>query len=168
MKTITVNEYYQTGYQYSLSVSAGKNFAPEFRPQLTPSQMLKLGVFGGVYFIEPSKEFPSEWFMYAKISKSGKPEASLNYFNINASQSLEIWKKKGWIYFEDPLGWFLWYCRYYMGRRIPEEDSRQIKRWINVRRHIIQLQKNCVKGDITCRPKQRQAILHWAYDSRVL
>ena len=168
MKTITVNEHYQKGYQYSLLAPAGKQFDPEFKPQLTPSEMIKLGVFGGCYFTVPPKEFPSEWFKGARFSKSGKPDGSLNYFKLNASQSLDTWQKNGWIYFEDPLGWFLWYCRYYMGRRIPEEDSRQIKRWINNKRHIAQLQKNCVKSDITCRPKQRQALLHWAYDSRVL
>jgi len=43
---------------------------------------------------------------------------------------------------------------------------RQIKRWKAIQRHIAQLTKNCRKGDFSCRPKQRQALLHWAYDSR--
>jgi hypothetical protein len=76
-----------------------------------------------------------------------------------------VWRKKGWIYHEDPRGWFQWYCRYYTGRRCLD-DLRQIKRWRAVRRHLAQLKKNCARGDLACRRRQRQALLHWAYDSR--
>jgi hypothetical protein len=65
-----------------------------------------------------------------------------------------------------PRGWFQWYCRYYMGRRMPDEDGRQIKRWKAIRRHVRQLQLACEPGDLSCRRRQRQALLHWAYDSR--
>lgn len=163
-KIITVNDKMQKGYKYELVEPAGKNFDPEFKPELTPKQMLSMGVFGGVYMRDCTKEFPKEWFTKAKFAK-GKREASLNYFGINASQPLSVWKKNGWIYHEDPRGWFQWYCRYYMGRRCPD-DARQIKRWKAIRRHIVQIRKNCRKGDEFCRPRQRQAVLHWAYDSR--
>jgi hypothetical protein len=123
-----------------------------------------MGVFGGVYMRDCTREFPKDWFTKAKFAK-GKREAELNYFGINASQPLSVWKKNGWIYHEDPRGWFQWYCRYYMGRRCPD-DVRQIKRWKAIRRHIVQIRKNCRKGDEFCRPRQRQAVLHWAYDSR--
>jgi hypothetical protein len=137
----------------------------EFHPDLTPKQMLELGVFDGAYFTHGStKEFPKDWFVHAKLSD--KPDASLNYFGIHASQPLSVWQKKGWINDADPLGWFQWYCRYYMGRCIPEEDARQIKRWKAIGRHIAQIKKNCRQGDELCRPRQRQAVLHWAYDSR--
>jgi hypothetical protein len=53
-----------------------------------------------------------------------------------------------------------------MGRRMPEEDRRQIARWQAMRRHIRQIQRNCEPGDLGCRRRQRQALLHWAYDSR--
>jgi hypothetical protein len=109
-------------------------------------------------------EFPSDWFEKAKLDSNG-PNKKLNYFGVNASQPLSIWIKKGWIKPQDPRGWFQWYCRYYMGRR-SVDDERQIKRWKAIKRHISQIQKNCIKGDLTCRPRQRQAILHWAYDSR--
>lgn len=143
----------------------GKNFDPEFKPELTPKQMLALGVFGGKYMTDCRNEFPADWFEKAKLCPTHH-DPKLNYFGINASQALSVWQKKGWIYPLDPRGWFQWYCRYYMGRRIEEEDRRQIKRWKAIQRHIAQVRKNCLKGDLNCRPKQRQAILHWAYDAR--
>ncbi len=165
MKQVTVDEAYQTGYTYALTEPEGAHFADDFSPELTPKQMLHLGIFGGDYFNEVPKEFPADWFDGVTLSSKGA-QKELNYFKVNASQPLKVWQQKGWIYFEDPHGWFLWYCRYYMGRRIPQEDARQIKRWKAIRRHIAQLQNSCQQGDIQCRPRQRQAILHWAYDSR--
>ena len=112
-------------------------------------------------------EFPPEWFEGAKLA-SGHRDCSLNYFGVDASQPLSVWRRKGWIYPDDPRGWFQWYCRYYMGRRLPEEDARQIKRWKAMRRHLGQIVGNCEPRDLTCRRRQRQALLHWAYDSRKL
>jgi hypothetical protein len=164
-KTVTVNDKMQRGYRYTLTASAGRNFDPEFRPDLTPAQMLRLGVFGGKYMTDCRKEFPASWFTRAKLAKTAR-DTSLNYFGVGASQPLSVWRKKGWIYRDDPRGWFQWYCRYHMGRRIPDEDARQIGRWKAIRRHIRQVQRNCEPGDVTCRKRQRQALLHWAYDSR--
>lgn len=167
-KRVIVNDRMQRNYVYYLTEPIGKNFDKEFKPELTPKQMLALGVFGGIYMRDCTKEFPKSWFTNAKFApeKTKKHLPELNFFKINASQPLSVWKKKGWIYKEDPRGWFQWYCRYSMGRRIPEEDSRQIKRWKAIQRHIAQVKKNCHKLNKNCRPKQRQAILHWAYDSR--
>jgi len=145
----------------------GEEFDPEFTPDLTPKEMLRLGVFGGKYMTDCRKEFPKDWFEHAKLAE-GKADPKLNFFKVSASQPLSVWQKKGWIYPEDPRGWFQWYCRYYMGRRIPEEDARQSGRWKAIRRHVAQVQKNCHPGDWKCRPRQRQALLHWAYDSRKL
>ena len=164
-KIIIVNDKMQKGYSYVLDEPMGKNFASDFKPELTPSQMLELGVFGGKYMTDCQNEFPTSWYENAKLNYI-EQQASLNYFGVNASQPLSVWRQKGWIYFEDPRGWFQWYCRYYMGRRIPDEDARQIKRWKAIKRHIAQLQKNCALSDLSCRRKQRQALLHWAYDSR--
>jgi hypothetical protein len=164
---VDVDEAYQEGYRYILVEPEGKHFDPAFEPQLTPQEMLKLGIFGGNYFTEPPREFPEDWFTDVRLSQNGA-HAEWNYFGVNASQPLAVWQKKGWIYFEDPKGWFLWYCRYYRGRRIPEEDTRQIKRWRAMRRHIAQLQRQCRPGDSSCQPKRRQALLHWAYDTRTL
>jgi hypothetical protein len=163
---VNVNDRMQKKYQYTLSEPMGKNFDPEFRPQLTPKQMLKLGVFGGVYMRDCTDEFPADWFSHARFADGNKRNPKLNYFGVNASQSLKEWQKRGWIHPDDPRGWFQWYCRYYMGRRMPDEDLRQIKRWKALRRHISQISANCRPGDIFCRPRQRQAVLHWAYDPR--
>jgi hypothetical protein len=154
----------QRGYHYLLTKPVGKDFAPGFKPELTPKQLLRLGVFGGRYMTDCRKEFPADWFAKARLCPE-RHDAKLNFFGVNASQPLAVWRKKGWIYKEDPRGWFQWYCRYYMGRRCTD-DERQIKRWRAVRRHIGQLKKNCRRRDLECRPRQRQALLHWAYDSR--
>lgn len=167
MRTITVNDKMQKGYTYQCVEPIGKNFDPEFKPQLTPKEMLELGVFGGKYMTDCIDEFPKNWFTHAKLSPK-KRDAKINFFQVNASQSLQEWQKKGWIYSEDPRGWFQWYCRYYMGRRIPKEDNRQIMRWKNMVRHISQIRNSCRPGDFFCHRKQRQAVLHWAYDSRAL
>ena len=154
----------QMGYVYFLTEQAGKNFHSEFRPQLSPKQMLELGVFGGKYMSDCTSEFPVDWFEKARLC-SEIHDPALNYFGVNASQTLAEWRRKGWIYKEDPRGWFQWYCRYYMGRRCPD-DERQIKRWKSMSRHIGQITKNCRYLDLDCRPRQRQALLHWAYDTR--
>lgn len=164
-KVITVHDKMQKKYRYVLSEPIGKNFAPDFKPELTPKEMLELGVFGGVYLRDCVKEFPASWFKKAKLAPNAR-DPKLNFFKVNASQPLAEWKRKGWIYKDDPRGWFEWYCRYYMGRRLPKEDARQIKRWNAIRRHIGQIKAHCKPGDITCRPRQKQALLHWAYDSR--
>ena len=162
---VVVNDKMQKKYTYTLTQPLGKNFAPNFKPELTPQQMLALGIFGGKYMTDCYKEFPASWFKKAKLC-SEKHDPKLNFFGVNASQPLSVWLKKGWIYPEDPRGWFQWYCRYYMGRRIPEEDKRQIKRWKQIKRHIAQVKINCIKGDLDCRKKQRQALFHWAIDSK--
>jgi hypothetical protein len=164
-RTVIVNDKMQKGYRYVLSAPAGRRFDPEFKPQLTPAQTLRLGVFGGKYMTDCRREFPKSWFAGAKLSPRGRDPAR-NFFGVDASQPLSEWKRKGWIHPDDPRGWFQWYCRYYMGRRLPDEDRRQIKRWKALRRHVRQVQKYCEPGDLLCRRRQRQALLHWAYDSR--
>jgi hypothetical protein len=164
-RVVTVRDRMQKGYRYVRVAPPGRGFDPEFTPDLTPTQMLRLGVFGGKYMTDCRKEFPASWFTHAKLATRGR-DRSLNFFGVDASQPLSVWRKKGWIHPDDPRGWFQWYCRYYMGRRSPEEDRRQIKRWKAIRRHVRQVQKNCEPGELTCRKRQRQALLHWAYDSR--
>ena len=163
-KVIVVNDRMQKNYRYHLTEPVGKNFDQDFEPDLTPKQMLELGVFGGKYMTDCRREFPKDWFENAKLSP-GKKNPNINFFGVDASQPLKVWQKKGWIHSQDPRGWFQWYCRYFMGRR-SLDDERQIKRWKMMKRHIVQIKKNCKPRDLSCRCRQRQALLHWAYDSR--
>jgi len=166
LKTVVVNDKMQKDYKYELTEPIGKNFHKDFKPDLTPKQMLVLGIFGGKYMTDCKKEFPKDWFNLVRLSPKFH-DPKVNLFGVNASQSLSVWRKNGWINEKhDPRGWFQWYCRYYMGRRIEKEDERQIKRWSAMTRHISQITKNCSHRDLLCRRVQRQAILHWAYDSR--
>jgi hypothetical protein len=156
----------QRNYVYYRTEPIGRNFAADFEPQLTPREMLELGVFGGRYMTDCRREFPSSWFTRARLC-STHHDPQLNYFGVNASQSLATWWRNGWIRPQDPRGWFQWYCRYYMGRR-SADDARQIRRWRAITRHVAQIVSHCRKGDFDCHRRQRQAVLHWAYDSRKL
>ena len=165
-KRIVVDDKMQKNYTYYLTEPMGKNFSPIFHPELTPQEMLEMGVFGGKYMTDCQKEFPLSRFKNAKLSPQ-KHDAKLNFFGVNASQSLKVRQEKWWIHPEDPRGRFQRYCRYYMGRRGPD-DERQIKRRRAIKRHIVQIKKWCYPLDRDCRKKQRQAVLHRAYDSRKL
>ena len=164
---VEVNDKMQKGYVYFRTKPMGRAFRPGFTPELTPKQMLELGVFCGKYMTDCWAEFPAEWFRHAKLAK-GPADCSLNYYGVRAGASLGVWRAKGWIHPDDPRGWFQWYCRYYSGRRTGAEDNRQIARWYAFRRHAAQVERYCEPGDPFCRPKQRQALLQWAYDSRSL
>ncbi|MDD4409757.1 MAG: hypothetical protein PHW52_03860 [Candidatus Pacebacteria bacterium] len=163
-KLVIVNDKMQQDYRYYLVCPMGEDFDKDFKPALTPKELLAMGIFGGKYMTDCADEFPKDWYSDAKLCPE-KHDPSINFFGVNASQPLSVWREKGWIHPDDPRGWFQWYCRYYMGRR-HVDDNRQIRRWKMMMRHIVQLRKNCRKGDWSCRKKQRQALLHWAYDSR--
>lgn len=165
-RRVIVNDKMQRGYVYFLTEPPGRNFDSGFAPQLTPKEMLALGVFGGKYMTDCRKEFPASWFARAKLC-ARRHDPELNYFGVNASQPLTEWRRKGWIHPQDPRGWFQWYCRYYMGRR-SDDDARQIRRWRAIERHVAAIRKNCAPRELDCRPRQRQAVLHWAYDSRAI
>lgn len=164
-KQIIVDDHMQTGYIYDLSEEVGQNLDPEFKPAFSPAEMLEHGVFEGHYLNDCHDEFPPSWFTNAKLSPQ-KPDINCNYFKIKSRQPLSVWRQKFWITPNDPdvRGWFQWYCRYYLGRRDPVLDTRQIKRWKAFARHAGQIKKNCAKGNLNCRPKQRQALLQWSYD----
>jgi hypothetical protein len=165
-RRVMVSDRMQQDYVYELRAPVGRNFAEGFNPDLTPARMLSMGVFGGKYMTDCRDEFPDDWFANARLSP-GRRDPALNFFGVDASTSLRYWQARGWIHPDDPRGWFQWYCRYYMGRR-HEDDARQIQRWRNMRRHVSQLKRHCMRGDLLCRRRQRQALLHWAYDSRKL
>jgi hypothetical protein len=163
-RRVVVHDRMQSGYEYDLSEPMGERFHRGFTPELPPGQMLELGVFGGRYMTDCQEEFPEAWFRRARLSP-GRSDPALNHFRVIASKPLSHWRRKGWIHPQDPRGWFQWYCRYYMGRRTLDDD-RQIARWRAMQRHVAQLVRNCRPADVDCRPRQRQALLQWAYDSR--
>jgi hypothetical protein len=164
---VIVNDRMQRGYRYLRVAREGGDFDAAFEPQLTPAEMLALGVFCGKYLSDCRDEFPAAWFVAARLA-TGKTDCTLNHFGVKASVPLSEWQARGWIHPDDPRGWFQWYCRYFSGRRAPGEDRRQIGRWRAFRRHAAQVRRHCEPADPFCRPKQRQALLQWAYDSRVI
>ena len=159
---VRVNDRMQRGYSYELTAGVGRSFSPEFKPALSPAEMLKLGVFEGKYLNDCRDEFPAAWFRSARLSDEADP--AINCFGIKSRQPLSVWRQKGWIIEPDPRGWFQWYCRYYLGRRIAGVDDKQIARWKSFARHAGQIRANCDPHDLACRPRQRQALLQWAYD----
>jgi hypothetical protein len=161
-RMILVSDRMQQGYSYRLTAKMGAEFDEAFTPFHTPAEMLALGVFEGKYLNDCRDEFPAAWFDEAKLSETA--DVAKNYFGIKSRQPLGHWQDKGWIYGPDPRGWFQWYCRYYMGRRLTDIDPIQIKRWRGFARHAGQIRANCYPGDVFCRPRQRQALLQWAYD----
>jgi len=185
---ITVYNKMEKDYSYVLSENPGKNFIEGFEPELTPAKILELGSFEGKYLNDCLLEFPKEWFIKAiekgKLSPQG-PNPELNQYKIKSRLNIDVWEDYGWIPNPDdniakqyPIlsdkeknndirGWFQWYCRYWMGRREPEMDIVQIKRWRAFRRHLGQIKANCKAGDLECRPKQRQALTQWAYKSDI-
>ena len=163
---VDVNDRMQRAYRYTRVAAMRKGLDPAFKPELTPAEMLALGVFCGKYMTDCRDEFPKGWFENAKLSPQ-KPDCSLNHFGVKAGKPLSYWQGKGWIHPDDPRGWFQWYCRYFSGRQM-EDDARQIARWRAFARHAAQVRGNCEPGEPFCRPRQRQALLQWAYDSRVI
>ena len=161
-RKIVVNDKMQNGYSYILEAPLGENFALDFKPAFTPAKMLEMGVFEGKYINDCQEEFPKQWFDKARIAEIA--DVSCNFFGVKSRQPLSVWQEKGWILQPDPRGWFQWYCRYYLGRRLPEIDQVQMKRWKAFARHAGQIKANCLPGDLTCRPRQRQGLLQWSYD----
>ena len=160
---------------------------PEFKPNLSPQQVLKMGSFGGTYFRpiyssitkkhykseDVIKEYPKSWFKGIDIDKmiiSSKYDKKVNKYGVKCGSDLEDWEGKGWIIKQDPYGWFQWYCRFYQGRRT-DDDTRQIKRWMGVagpngrfKKRLINMIKNKDSDidDYTISPVIRQVLQHWA------
>ena len=171
----------EKNYSYVLQEEPGTNMA--FKPYATPGEMLAGGAFEGKYLNDCLLEFPAEWFLNAIQLGTlcpGEANVSVNLFGVDSRQPISFWIKSGWLpgghkkgqhpelsdakLNVDERGWFQWYCRYWMGRRIPELDRIQISRWKAFTRHVGQIKANCKPGDLECRPRQRQGIFQWAHN----
>jgi hypothetical protein len=143
------------------------NWDPEFTPWHTPMEMLDLGIMQDAYYFPATKGLPSKYTNHPKALKRGDTkDPKQNHFGVASRQSWDEWKRKGWLHPEDPAGWIEWYFKYYEGRRLPKEDQRQIKRWKSfIARHQAQIVHSGQLKDLDARKKQRQALLHWAWDS---
>jgi len=179
--TIKGTETMSKPYSYILTEEPGE-LGPDFQPALSPAEILLLGAFEGAYLNDCYREFPAEWFLGALMTDSlrpGAPDETVNLFKIKSRQPLSVWRENGWIPGKktgghrailsspenpDERGWFQWYCRYWMGRRIPDLDHVQIGRWRSFARHAGAIKANCKPGDLNCRPRERQALLQWAWN----
>ena len=157
-----------------------------FKPNLTPKEVMQLGSFGGTYFrpIKSSvtrksykdvwQEFPSDWFQGLDIQlqvASPTYTNSVNKYQVKCGGSLQMWEESGWIKKKDPYGWFQWYCRFYCGRRC-DDDQHQVQRWLNCagpkgrwRNNLI---AKCVRQgkewhSEEVSPVVRQTLQHWGY-----
>lgn len=187
--TIHVWNRMEKNYAYRLDVEPGKEFPPDFKPYYTPGEMLAMGVFEGKYLNDCLTEFPAEWFLEAIRADTLRPTGptvAVNYTKADSRLPLSEWRRKGWVPSgatggrsesqsilgdakrnPDERGWFQWYCRYWLGRRIPDLDAEQIARWRAFKRHAGGVKANCESGDMACRPRQRQALLQWSWNPRI-
>ena len=159
---------------------------PEFKPNMTPQQMFKIGIMGGSYFRtikspETGKVYKDRHKKYNKLLKHIPPmyyaqqeyDKSINFYGVKVGTSYEYWMSKHWIKEDiDPFGWIEWYCNFYLGRRT-SDDRRQIDRWLNLAgqngrfRKQLQNKINSIgSNDERIYPRMRQTLLHWAFDSR--
>jgi hypothetical protein len=161
---------------------------PEFKPNLSPKQVLQAGAFGGTYFRDISsavtgmhykgkeviKEFPEDWFQGLQVDMlvtSQDYRKSVNKYGVSCGGSLGMWETSGWISAVDPYGWFHWYCRFFLGRR-SSDDERQVDRWLKGQgpkgRWRLQLMNKILKDraafdDAKVSPVIRQVLVHWGY-----
>jgi hypothetical protein len=160
---------------------------PDFRPNLTPSDMFNLGSFGGSYwrpiyssitkkkYKNQHKKYPKTWWDKIPNEKLISPicDKNINKYKVKVGTSLQFWESKEWIKKSHPYGWVQWYCDFYNGERC-DDDERQIKRWAKLagpngrfRLWLITLIKKSKNpkdwDDSNVSPKIRQTLQHWGY-----
>lgn len=141
-------------------------WSKDFAPSYTPLEMLDLGIFEGVY-TAAIPNIPKEYKKHKNVLPRGsEPDVTINHYGVKSRLSLKEWKKRKWTTRDSPLGWWQWYCMYWLGRRLGDEDEWQIARWRSfVARHMGQVASACDLNDPDCHRRQRQGLLQWAWDS---
>lgn len=142
---------------------------PGFAPHLTPTQMLQAGVFGGGYFHRATEADLLGLGISAVlvVDNTCKPDWKRNRYGVKAGQTHAQWAAKGWLFPEDPLGWFHWYCRWSAGRR-HERDEHQQRRWCSYLRRWGGVATGRVHGIGKPGPVVSQGLLQWGIDVQVL
>ena len=160
---------------------------PDFKPNLAPRQIFKLGSFGGTYWRpikskfsknilkNEHKKYPKKWWVGIAdnhmINSWDDYDVNINKYKVKVGTTLEFWESKDWIKESHPYGWVQWYCDFYNGKK-SDDDARQIKRWKNLTgtngrflRSLVRLiiKKNATYDDFTVSPKIRQTLQHWGY-----
>ena len=160
---------------------------PNFRPNLTPAEIIQFGSFGGTYwrpiyssitgknYKNIHLQYPKSWWKNIPddwmLRDFDKYDKSINKYNVKVGTTLEFWEEKKWITEYHPYGWYHWYCDFYSGKRSPD-DERQINRWIKTagpnsrfRRMLINLihKHKSNFDDYSISPKVRQTLQHWGY-----
>jgi hypothetical protein len=158
----------------------------DFKPNLSPEEVLRMGSFGGTYFrtiassvtgkvhVDAHLELPAQWISGLNVSKciaSPTYDAKVNKYKVKSGQDLRDWEESGWIVPQDPFGWFQFYCRFFQGRRT-DDDDRQISRWCacagdkgrwkaNLAHKVASSGKDV--DDPSISPVVRQTLQHWGY-----
>lgn len=135
----------------------------EFKPHLNPREMLEMGVFGGSYFENANDEDLLGLGSATRLAHENRNpyDKRKNYYEVRAGEDYTAWMRNGWIFPEDPLGWFHWYCRYSAGRR-HERDAHQMRRWVNYKRWArVARTQALTNGDASAVVKQ--GLLQWGY-----
>jgi hypothetical protein len=157
---------------------------PDFKPNITPLEMFKIGIMGGSYFRPIQSpvtkiKYKQRYDKYPFLKQLPKDKYALETYDKNANKyktkvgtSYHFWMDKKWIREDiDPYGWIEWYCNFWQGRR-SEDDLRQIKRWQRLAgengrfRKQLQNKINQIgKNDDNIYQGMRQTLLHWGFDS---
>lgn len=131
-----------------------------FKPDYSPKEMFKLGIFENNYFdeslglpkITKLKFSKKALDMLQKLPKgllsNSEGTKEDNYYKVSCGSSYKAWKDNGWIHDQDPYGWVNWYIHYYYGRRT-DDDARHLgmlKMYLNSN-------------------KIKQSLLHWGIKS---